>query len=112
MWFVAVGGGVVSGLLGIHGLAFLHAGVTLVWLAVTIALGLAAGTRSAKAFRLGAYGFVTGFAFMCFGYEGTASLASRFGPFAIIGLFCAVGAIVVGAVVHAVRGRRGRLSTN
>lgn len=82
------------------------------WLAVTIALGLAVGTRNAAAFRLDACGFVAGLAFVCTGYEGTASLARRFGPLAVIGLLSAAGATIVGAVVHAVRVRRGRLSTN
>jgi len=80
----------------------------LVWLAATIALGMATGTRNAKAIRLGTYGFVTGFSFMCFGYDGTASLESRFAPFAIIGLFSAVCAIAVGAVVHLVKNRTKR----
>ena len=105
LWLVAVVGGVVSGFLGIHGLGFLGWMNTLLWLAATIALGLAPGTRNGKAVRLGTYGFVTGFSFMCFGYEGEPSLASRFAPFAVIGLFCAVCAIAVGAVVHVVTHR-------
>ena len=107
-WAVAVVGGVVLGFLGIHGLGFLGWLIVFVWLAATIALGLAEGTRNSKALRLGTYGFVTGFAFMCFGYEGTPSLVSRFAPFAVIGMFCAVSAIAVGAVVHVVTHRRGR----
>lgn len=109
LWIVAVAGGVVSGFLGIHGLGFLGWAIMLVWLAVTVALGLAEGTRNSKALRLGTYGFVTGFSFMCFGYEGTPSLVSRFAPFAVIGLFCAVGAIAVGALIHVVTHRRARL---
>ena len=102
LWVVAVAGGVVSGFLGIHGLGFLGWLIIFVWLAATIALGLASGTRNSKALRLGTYGFVTGFSFMCFGYDGAASLASRFAPFAVIGLFSAVCAIAVGALVHLV----------
>lgn len=108
LWVIAVAGGVVSGFVGIHGLGFLGWLIVFVWLAATIALGLADGTKNSKALRLGTYGFVTGFAFMCFGYEGTPSLASRFAPFAVIGLFCAVGAIAVGAVVHLATHRRAR----
>jgi hypothetical protein len=108
LWLVAVVGGVVSGFLGIHGLRFLGWVILFVWLAATIALGLAEGTRNSKALRLGTYGFVTGFSFMCFGYEGAPSLASRFAPFAVIGLFCAVCAIAVGALVHVVTHRRLR----
>ncbi|NYI42274.1 hypothetical protein [Demequina lutea] len=109
LWLVAVVGGLVSGFLGIHGLGFLGWAIMLVWLVVTIALGLAVGTKNSKALRLGTYGFVTGFSFMCFGYEGAASLPSRFAPFGIIGLFCAVCAIAVGAFVHLVTHRRARL---
>jgi hypothetical protein len=108
LWLVAVVGGVLSGFLGIHGLGFLGWMNGLLWLVATIALGRAEGTRGSKALRLGTYGFVTGFAFMCFGYEGAPSLASRFAPFAVIGLFCAVCAIAVGALVHLVTHRRGR----
>jgi hypothetical protein len=108
LWLVAVVGGVVSGFLGVHGLGFLGWVIVIVWLVATIALGLATGTRNAKAVRLGTYGFVTGFSFMCFGYDGSESLASRLAPFAIIGLFCALCAIVVGGVVHLVKGRAAR----
>jgi hypothetical protein len=105
LWLVAVVGGLVSGYLGIHGLGFLGWMNALLWLAATIALGLAQGTRNSKALRLGTYGFVAGFSFMCFGYEGAPSLVSRFAPFAVIGLFCALCAIAVGAVVHVVKHR-------
>lgn len=107
LWLAAVVGGLLSGFLGIHGLRFLGWAIMILWLAATAGLGLAPGTRNSKAVRLGTYGFVTGFSFMCFGYEGAASLASRLAPFAVIGLFCAVCAIAVGAVIHAVTHRGG-----
>ena len=108
LWVAAVVGGLASGFVGIHGLAFLGWVVVFVWLAVTVALGLAPGTQTGKALRLGTYGFVTGFSFMCFGYEGAMSLVSRFAPFAIIGLFCSLLAITVGAFIHFVTHRGAR----
>ena len=105
---VAAAGGVLSGFLGVHGLAFLGAANTLLWLCATIALGLAKGTRGEKALRLSIYGFATGLSFMGFGYEGDAALITRLLPFAVIGVFCAVCALAVGALVHLVRGAVGR----
>ncbi len=92
--------GVLSGFLGIHGLAFLGWVITLLWLAVTIVLGLAPGSRGQKAVRLATYGFATGMSFMCFGYEGDGALVTRLLPFAVIGIFCALCALIVGALVH------------
>jgi len=100
LWFVAAVAGVVSGWLGTHVLAFLTWGNALVWLVVTVLLGLRPGTKSSKALRLGTYGFVTGFSFMCFGYAGDQLLATRLIPFAIIGLVCAAGAVAAGFVTH------------
>ena len=105
---IAAVGGVVSGFLGIHGLAFLGWAITLVWLAATIALGLAPGSRTQKALRLAVFGFVTGMSFMCFGYDGDAELVTVLLAFAVIGLFCALCALAVGALVHLVRGAFGR----
>jgi hypothetical protein len=48
--------------------------------------------------RLAVFGFTVGFAFMCFGYEGSAGLATRALPFALIGTFSGVCAIALGAV--------------
>ena len=108
LWLVAVASGVLSGWLGAHVLAFLSWGITLVWLVVTVLLGLRPGTRGSKALRLGTYGFTTGFSFMCLGYTGDGPLVERVVPFAIIGLFCAAGAVVVGYVTHVVVARRKR----
>jgi len=99
-WFVATASGLISGWLGTHALAFLNWGNAVVWLVVTVLLGLRPGTKSSKALRLGTYGFVTGFSFMCFGYAGDAPLATRLIPFAIIGLFCTAGAVAVGFITH------------
>jgi hypothetical protein len=107
-WLIAASSGVVSGWLGASVLAFLNWGITLVWLVVTVLLGLRPGTRGSKALRLGTYGFATGFSFMCFGYTGTGPLAERVIPFAIIGFFCAAGAVVVGFVTHLVVTRSSR----
>ena len=100
LWFIAAVAGVISGWLGSNVLAFLTWGNALVWLVVTVLLGLRPGTRKSKALRLGTYGFVTGFSFMCFGYAGVQPLTTRLIPFAIIGLFCAAGAVAVGFVTH------------
>jgi len=102
LWFAAAVAGVISGWLGSHVLAFLTWGNAVGWLIVTVSLGLHPGTRSSKALRLGTYGFVTGFSFMCFGYAGVQPIATpaRLIPFAIIGLFCAAGAVAVGFVTH------------
>ena len=100
LWFVAAASGVLSGWLGAQVLAFLSWGNALIWLVVTVLLGLRPGTKGSKALRLGTYGFATGLSFMCFGYTGEGSLAERLIPFAIIGLFCAAGAIAVGFVTH------------
>jgi hypothetical protein len=54
------------------------------------------------------YGFATGMSFMCFGYDGDAALVTRLLPFAVIGIFCAVCALAVGALVHLVRSGFGR----
>jgi hypothetical protein len=107
-WFVAAVSGVISGWLGTHVLAFITWGNALVWLVVTVLLGLRPGSRSSKALRLGTYGFVTGFSFMCFGYAGDEPLATRLIPFAIIGLFCAAGAVAAGLVTHLLVARRTR----
>jgi hypothetical protein len=107
-WLVAAVSGVISGWLGAHVLAFLSWGITLVWLVVTVSLGLRPGTRSSKALRLGTYGFATGFSFMCLGYTGDGPLVGRVIPFAIIGLFCAAGAVVAGFVTHLVVMRSNR----
>ena len=104
-WLVAAAGGVVSGLCAARGLAFLGWANILVWAVATVGLGVVDGTMRSKAIRLGTYGFTTGFAFMCFGYDGSASLASRFAPFAVIGVFSALCAIAAGATVHLVRHR-------
>ena len=108
LWLVAAVSGVLSGWLGSQVLAFLSWGNALVWLLVTVLLGLRPGTKSSKALRLGTYGFVTGFSFMCFGYTGDGPLAERLFPFAIIGLFCAAGAVAVGFVTHLLVTRSNR----
>jgi hypothetical protein len=107
-WLVATLAGIASGWLGAHTLAFLTWGNALVWLAVTVLLGLRPGTRSTKALRLGTYGFTTGFSFMCFGYSGEHPLTTRLLPFAVIGLVCAAGAIAAGLVTHLVVARTRR----
>ena len=107
-WLVAAAAGVVSGWLGTHVLAFLSWGITLIWLVVTVSLGLLFGTMGSKALRLGTYGFVTGVAFMWSGYSGEGPAAGRVIPFAIIGLFCAAGAVAVGFATHLVVARRRR----
>ena len=77
-------------------------GNLILWGAVTIGLGVIPGTKSDKILRLSLYGFSLGFSFMAFGYTGTATMLSRTPFFAAIGLFCAVCAVLLGAVVHLV----------
>ena len=108
LWLVAAVAGVLSGWLGSQALAFLSWGNALVWLLITVLLGLRPGTKGSKALRLGTYGFATGFSFMCFGYAGDGPLAERLFPFAIIGLFCAAGAVAVGFVTHLLVTRTNR----
>jgi divalent metal cation (Fe/Co/Zn/Cd) transporter len=107
---VALGGAVLGALLGWAGarpLSGLAVGNVVLWALAVVALGAVKGTARAKALRLGIFGFVLGFAFMCFGYSGEGALVTRTVPFALIGLFCSVCAIALGAVVHLVRARVG-----
>ncbi|MGV8967069.1 MAG: hypothetical protein ACOH2F_12400 [Cellulomonas sp.] len=106
LWFVAAAAGVLSGWLGARPLVFLSWGNALIWLVVTVLLGLRPGSKRSKALRLGTYGFATGFSFMCFGYAGEVPLVERALPFALIGLFCAAGAVGVGFVTHLLVARR------
>jgi len=95
--------GVALGWAGARPLAGLAVGNVLIWAVATVALGMIDGSASAKVVRLGTYGFSLGFAFMCFGYTDEAALATRLVPFVLIGLFCAVCAIGLGALVHVFR---------
>jgi len=95
--------GVALGWAGARPFAGLAVGNVVIWAIATVTLGMIDGSAPAKVFRLGAYGFTLGFAFMCFGYTGEAALTTRLVPFALIGLFCAVCAIGLGALVHVVR---------
>ncbi len=101
----AIAAGVALGWLGAVPLAVLSWGNALIWAAACVGFGLVDGTMRGKAVRLGCLGFTIGFAFMCFGYAGEAALVTRFAPFALIGLVCAVLAIAVGATVHQIRQR-------
>jgi hypothetical protein len=102
--FAAVAG-LVLGWVGARPLSGLAAGNILIWAVAVVALGAITGTAPGKALRLGVFGFVLGVAFMCFGYSGDSALSTRLLPFALIGLFCAVCAIALGALVHIVRSR-------
>jgi hypothetical protein len=104
-WLGAAVAGVMSGWLRTDVLDFLGWGIALVWLVVTVSLGLLPGSKSSKALRLATYGFVTGFVFMWFGYVGEGPTAGRVIPFAIMGLVGAVGAVAVGLVTHLVLAR-------
>ncbi len=97
--------GLLLGWAGAGPLSGLAAGNILIWAVAVVALGAITGTAPGKALRLGVFGFVLGFAFMCFGYSGESTLTTKFVPFAVIGLFCAVCAIALGALVHVVRSR-------
>ena len=99
--------GLVLGWAGARPLSGLAAGNILIWAVAVVALGAITGTAPGKALRLGAFGFVLGFAFMCFGYSGDSALSTRLLPFALIGLFCAMCAIALGALVHVIRSRIG-----
>jgi hypothetical protein len=99
--------GTFLGWAGARPLSVLAVGNVVLWGVATVALGMIDGTAPAKAVRLGVYGFALGFAFMCFGYTGEAALSTRLVPFALIGLFCAVCAIALGALVHVIRSRTG-----
>jgi len=107
-WLGAAAAGAVSGWLGTHVLAFLSWGIALVWLLVTVSLGLLPGSKNSKALRLATYGFITGFVFMWSGYVGEGPTAGRVIPFTIIGLVDAVGAVAVGLVTHLVLARSNR----
>ena len=97
--------GTLLGWAGARPLSGLGVANIAVWGVATVALGAVEGTARAKAIRLGVYGFALGFAFMCFGYSGEGALTTRLVPFAIIGIFCAVCAIALGALVHVIRSR-------
>jgi hypothetical protein len=102
---LAAATGLVLGWSGARPLSGLAAGNILIWAVAVVALGAITGTAPGKALRLGVFGFVLGFAFMCFGYSGDSALTTRLLPFALIGLFCAVCAIALGALVHVIRSR-------
>ncbi len=97
--------GLALGWVGARPLSGLAAGNILIWAVAVVALGAITGTAPGKAVRLGVFGFVLGVAFMCFGYSGEESLTTKVLPFALIGLFCAVCAIALGALVHVIRSR-------
>ncbi len=92
--------GVLLGWAGARPLSGLAVGNVALWAVAVVALGRAEGSARAKAIRLGTFGFALGFAFMCFGYSGESALVTRVAPFALIGVFCGVCAIALGAVVH------------
>jgi hypothetical protein len=73
-----------------------------IWAAAVVALGMQDGSAKAKAIRLGLFGLALGFAFMCLGYEGDDTIATRVVPFAVIGAYCGGCAIALGGVVHLV----------
>ena len=98
--------GVALGWLGAKPLSFLGVGNVLLWALAVVALGTRPGTAPGKALRLGLFGFVLGVSFMCFGYSGADALSTRLIPFAVIGLFCAVCAVALGALVHVVLSMR------
>jgi len=98
--------GVALGWLGAKPLSFLGVGNVLLWALAVVALGTRPGTAPGKALRLGLFGFVLGVSFMCFGYAGVDPLSTKLVPFAVIGLFCAVCAIALGALVHVVLSMR------
>jgi hypothetical protein len=102
---LAAATGLVLGWSGARPLSGLAAGNILIWAVAVVALGAIRGTAPGKALRLGTFGFALGFAFMCFGYSGDSALTTRLLPFALIGLFCAVCAIALGALVHVIRSR-------
>ena len=102
---VAAVAGVLLGWAGARPLSGLAAGNILIWAAAVVALGAITGTAPGKALRLGVFGFALGFSFMCFGYSGDDALTTKLAPFALIGLFCAVCAIALGALVHVIRSR-------
>ena len=95
--------GVLLGWLGARPLSGLGVGNVLIWAVAVVTLGMMDGTAPGKAVRLGLFGFVLGLSFMCFGYSGDAALSTRLLPFAVIGVFCAVCAVALGALVHVVR---------
>ena len=106
----AVALGVLLGWAGARPLAGLGPWNVALWAGAVVALGVVEGSPRAKAARLGTFGFAVGFAFMCFGYAGEASLVTRVPPFALIGLFCGLCAIAFGGVVHVIQGAVGRRS--
>ena len=98
--------GVVLGWLGAKPLSFLGIGNVLLWAVSVVALGTRPGTAPGKVLRLGLFGFVLGISFLCFGYAGADALSTKLVPFAVIGLFCAVCAVALGALVHLVLSMR------
>jgi hypothetical protein len=103
---LALAAGVLLGWLGAAPLRALSWGNLVLWGVVNVGLGLIAGSKGEKVVRLGLYGFTLGFAFMCFGYNGAASLLSRTPFFAVVGIFSALCAVLVGGLVHLVVSRR------
>jgi hypothetical protein len=98
--------GVVLGWLGATSLSFLGVGNVLIWAVAVVGLGTRPGTAPGKVLRLGLFGFVLGFSYMCFGHTGADALSTKLLPFAVIGLFGAVCAVALGALVHVVLSRR------
>ena len=107
VWLVVIAAivGVLLGWAGARPLSGVAVGNLLIWGFATVALGLVEGSARAKAIRLAVFGFALGLAFMCFGYSGQNALATRLVPFAVIGVFCALCAVGVGALTHVVRSR-------
>ena len=99
---VAAALGVFLGWAAAKPLSGLAVGNLVVWGTAVVALGLLPGSRGTKAIRLWTFGFVVGFTFMCFGYEGSAALVTRVVPFALIGVFSGLCAIALGALVHGI----------
>ncbi|MDQ6771283.1 MAG: hypothetical protein M3Z54_15040 [Gemmatimonadota bacterium] len=77
------------------------------WGLVALLLGLWGNKR--EALKSGAfYGFALSFAFLVAGYNGTASLMSRFPFFAILGLFGAVCGLALSATGYYLKLRFAR----
>ncbi|MBI1377696.1 MAG: hypothetical protein GC157_09480 [Frankiales bacterium] len=100
---VAAPAALVLGWLSAHPLAGLGGWTVVVWAVAVVVLGNVPGTARGKALRLGLFGFVLGFSFLCFGYTGEAALVTRVLPFALLAVVSGLAAVALGALVHLVR---------
>ena len=78
---------------------FVGSALTLIpWCITGLLIGYWSANKKTALFYGAIYGFILSFSFMFFGYNGSASIISRFPFFALLGLFGAVCGIVLGVL--------------